>query len=94
MHNEKLSALMDGESFDSELFNDLSRDVKLQQSWQRYHLIRDVMRGDAGEDLHLDIADRVAAAIAGKSGVQHAADDGPGVPGQPGRPVGQQRRGG
>ncbi|OIV46218.1 anti-sigma factor [Sodalis sp. TME1] len=64
MHNEKLSALMDGESFDSELFNDLSRDVKLQQSWQRYHLIRDVMRGDAGEVLHLDIADRVAAAIA------------------------------
>ncbi|MFT4463581.1 MAG: anti-sigma-E factor RseA [Sodalis sp. (in: enterobacteria)] len=64
MQNEKLSALMDGESFDSELFNDLSRDVKLQQSWQRYHLIRDVMRGDAGEVLHLDIADRVAAAIA------------------------------
>lgn len=64
MHNEKLSALMDGESFDSELFNDLSRDVKLQQSWQRYHLIRDVMRGDAGEVLHLDVADRVAAAIA------------------------------
>lgn len=64
MHNEKLSALMDGESFDSELFNDLSRDVKLQQSWQRYHLIRDVMRGDAGEVLHLDIADPVAAAIA------------------------------
>lgn len=64
MHNEKLSALMDGEPFDSELFNDLSRDVKLQQSWQRYHLIRDVIRGDAGEVLHLDIADRVAAAIA------------------------------
>lgn len=64
MYNEKLSALMDGESFDSELFNDLSRDVKLQQSGQRYHLIRDVMTGDAGEVLHLDIADRVAAAIA------------------------------
>ncbi|AHF74623.1 Sigma factor RpoE negative regulatory protein RseA [Candidatus Sodalis pierantonius str. SOPE] len=64
MHNEKLSALMDGEPFDSELFNDLSRDVKLQQSWQRYHLIRDVICGDAGEVLHLDIADRVAAAIA------------------------------
>lgn len=64
MHNEKLSALMDGESFDNELLNDLSRDDKLQQSWQRYHLIRDTLRGDIGTTLHLDIADRVAQAIA------------------------------
>lgn len=64
MHNEKLSALMDGESFDNELLNDLSRDDKLQQSWQRYHLIRDTLRGDVGVTLHLDIADRVAAALA------------------------------
>ncbi len=64
MHNEKLSALMDGESFDNELLNDLSRDDELQQSWQRYHLIRDTIRGDIGETLHLDIAGRVAAAIA------------------------------
>lgn len=64
MHNEKLSALMDGESFDNELLNELSRDDKLQQSWQRYHLIRDTLRGDIGATLHLDIADRVAQAIA------------------------------
>ena len=64
MRNEKLSALMDGETFDNELLNDLSRDDKLQQSWQRYHLIRDTLRGDIGETLHLDIASRVAAAIA------------------------------
>ncbi len=64
MHNEKLSALMDGESFDSELLNELSRDDKLQQSWLRYHLIRDTMRGDVGEVIHFDIADRVAAALA------------------------------
>lgn len=64
MHNEKLSALMDGESFDNELINDLCRDDKLQQSWQSYHLIRDTLRGDVGATLHLDIADRVAAAIA------------------------------
>ena len=64
MHNEKLSALMDGESFDNELLNELSRDDKLQQSWQRYHLIRDTMRGDVGEVIHFDIADRVAAALA------------------------------
>ncbi|TCV92197.1 anti-sigma-E factor RseA [Biostraticola tofi] len=64
MYNEKLSALMDGESFDNELLNHLSRDADLQQSWQSYHLIRDTMRGDIGETLHLNIADRVAAAIA------------------------------
>ncbi len=66
MRNEKLSALMDGEQFDNELLNALSKDDKLQQSWQRYHLIRDTLRGDIGETLHLDIAERVAAVIAGE----------------------------
>lgn len=64
MHDEKLSALMDGEAFDNELLNQLSKDPQLQQSWQRYHLIRDTLRGDIGVTLHLDIADRVAQAIA------------------------------
>ncbi|MBJ7223280.1 MULTISPECIES: anti-sigma-E factor RseA [unclassified Brenneria] len=64
MQKEKLSALMDGEAVDSELLNSLSRDDKLQQSWQSYHLIRDTLRGDIGEQVvHLDIASRVAAAI-------------------------------
>ncbi|MCG8710808.1 anti-sigma-E factor RseA [Brenneria sp. 4F2] len=66
MQKEKLSALMDGEAVDSELLNSLSRDGKLQQSWQSYHLIRDTLRGDIGEGenvIHLDIAARVAAAI-------------------------------
>ncbi|MCL2891441.1 anti-sigma-E factor RseA [Brenneria tiliae] len=64
MQKEKLSALMDGEAVDSELLSALSRDDKLQQSWQSYHLIRDTLRGDIGENvIHLDIASRVAAAI-------------------------------
>ncbi|WP_406702478.1 RseA family anti-sigma factor [Sodalis sp.] len=42
---------MDGESFDNELFNDLSRDVKLQQIWQRHHLMNEVMHDDTGEVL-------------------------------------------
>lgn len=64
MQKEKLSALMDGEAVDSELLGALSRDDALQQSWQSYHLIRDVMRGDVSENvIHLDIASRVAAAI-------------------------------
>ncbi|CAI0699707.1 anti-sigma-E factor RseA [Serratia ficaria] len=63
MQKEKLSALMDGESFDSELMSSLSQDRTLQQSWQSYHLIRDTLRGDIGQVMHLDIADRVAAAL-------------------------------
>ncbi|EIC84400.1 anti-sigma-E factor RseA [Serratia sp. M24T3] len=64
MQKEKLSALMDGEAVDSELLSSLSNDKKLQESWQSYHLIRDSMRGDMGTVVHLDIADRVAAALA------------------------------
>jgi len=64
MQKEKLSALMDGEVLDSELLSSLADDKTLQQSWQSYHLIRDTMRGDMGTVVHLDIADRVAAALA------------------------------
>lgn len=60
MQKEKLSALMDGETLDSELLGILSKDKALQQSWQSYHLIRDTLRGDVGNVLHLDIASRVA----------------------------------
>ncbi|CNF18630.1 anti-sigma-E factor RseA [Yersinia nurmii] len=63
MQKEKLSALMDGETLDSELMSSLSKDNELQQSWQSYHLIRDTLRGDVGEVIHLDIASRVAAAL-------------------------------
>lgn len=64
MQKEKLSALIDGELFDSELLSSLSQDRVLQQSWQSYHLIRDTLRGDVGQAvIHLDIADRVAASL-------------------------------
>lgn len=63
MQKEKLSALMDGETLDSELLSSLSKDVELQKSWESYHLIRDTLRGDVGEVLHFDISARVAAAI-------------------------------
>jgi sigma-E factor negative regulatory protein RseA len=63
MQKEKLSALMDGETLDNELFSALSKDAELQKSWESYHLIRDTMRGDVGDVLHFDISARVAAAI-------------------------------
>jgi sigma-E factor negative regulatory protein RseA len=63
MQKEKLSALMDGETLDSELMGSLSKDKALQQSWKSYHLIRDALRGDVCEVLHLDIAGGVAEAL-------------------------------
>ncbi len=64
MQKEKLSALIDGELFDSELLSSLLQDRVLQQSWQSYHLIRYTLRGDVGQAfIHLDIADRVAASL-------------------------------
>ncbi|GKX52250.1 anti-sigma-E factor RseA [Budvicia aquatica] len=63
MQKEKLSALMDGESIDNEVIGSLSQDRTLQQSWHRYHLVRDTLRGDIGDVVHLNIADNVAAAL-------------------------------
>ncbi|WP_039055930.1 anti-sigma-E factor RseA [Enterobacter sp. Bisph1] len=63
MQKEQLSALMDGETLDSELLVELSQDPEMQKTWESYHLIRDSMRGDTAELLHFDISARVMAAI-------------------------------
>lgn len=63
MQKEKLSALMDGETLDNELLDELSHSPEMQQTWESYHLIRDTLRGDTSEVLHFDISARVMAAI-------------------------------
>ncbi|POB64440.1 anti-sigma-E factor RseA [Klebsiella pneumoniae] len=63
MQKEKLSALMDGETLDNELLNELSRSSEMQKTWESYHLIRDTLRGDTAEVLQFDISARVMAAI-------------------------------
>ncbi|QKJ88264.1 Anti-sigma-E factor RseA [Paramixta manurensis] len=63
MQKEQLSALMDGETLDSELLSALAKDATLQKRWESYHLIRDTLRGDVENVVHFDIAARVAAAI-------------------------------
>lgn len=63
MQKEKLSALMDGESIDNEIICSLSQDRAVQQSWHSYHLVRDTLRGDIGDVIHLDIADKIAVAL-------------------------------
>lgn len=60
---EKLSALMDGETIDKALIVDLESDQESMNTWQSYHLIGDVMRGDAPETKDWNIADSVAAEL-------------------------------
>lgn len=60
---EKLSALMDGELVDKGLIAELEQDASSQQAWKHYHLIGDVMRGDAPQKPEWDIADSVALAL-------------------------------
>jgi sigma-E factor negative regulatory protein RseA len=60
---EKLSALMDGELVDKALITDLEHDQDCLQTWKNYHLIGDVMRGDAPEKPEWNIAESVALAL-------------------------------
>ncbi|MGR5542352.1 sigma-E factor negative regulatory protein, partial [Vibrio campbellii] len=54
---EKLSALMDGEALDDEqLLAYAESDQDAIESWKHYHLIGDVMRGEAPEQPNWDIA--------------------------------------
>lgn len=60
---ELLSALMDGETVNEALITELEQDVESQDTWKNYHLIGDVMRGEAPEIANWNIADNVAAAL-------------------------------
>lgn len=60
--NEKLSALMDGESVDKAFIGELAQDSESQQTWRHYHLIGDVIRGDEPQ-AEWNIADSVALAL-------------------------------
>ncbi|GAD90676.1 sigma-E factor negative regulatory protein RseA [Vibrio halioticoli NBRC 102217] len=62
-NKEKISALMDGESVDLSLISEVEHEKDAQQTWQNYHLIGDVMRGDAKQGADWDIASKVALAL-------------------------------
>jgi sigma-E factor negative regulatory protein RseA len=64
--NESVSALMDGEVADFELRRTLERmdgEPELAEAWQRYHLIRSVMRNDEVAEPKLDISSQVMASL-------------------------------
>lgn len=73
---EEMSALMDGEATELELRRVLKcceKDDELRESWQRYHVMRSVIRGESRDksmltkssmDMTLDISAAVSQAIA------------------------------
>jgi len=63
---EQISALLDNELSKDEIgqtFDRLSEQKQLRDTWDRYHLISDVIRGDIGERASLSLADRVRVQI-------------------------------
>ena len=62
-NKEQISALMDGDLSDAEVLNELGMDPDLQDTWGRYHLIGDAMRGDLPVNLQLDLSDSIMAAL-------------------------------
>ena len=62
-NKELLSALMDGDLSDMEVLNELGTDPALQDTWSRYHLIGDAMRGDLPVNLQLDLSDSIMLAL-------------------------------
>ena len=58
---DKLSSLMDGELRDPErLLERLSKDSEMRDAWKRYHLVRDVMKGQVSDHPSLDISAEVS----------------------------------
>lgn len=62
-NKEQLSTLMDGDLSEIEVLNELGTDPALQDTWSRYHLIGDAMRGDLPVNLQLDLSDSIMLAL-------------------------------
>jgi len=63
---ESLSAMLDDEANELEfqrVYKALEDDAGLRQVWQRYHVARSALENHGASHLHLDISDRVRAAI-------------------------------
>lgn len=64
--SEQVSALMDDECTEHELklaVRQLARDTALAESWERYHLISDVLKGNTPTVLNADFAQRMSTLI-------------------------------
>lgn len=62
-NKQQISALMDGELIDQSLISEIEQDDESLQSWSRYHLIGDTLRGETPSNPSWDIASKVALAL-------------------------------
>lgn len=61
---ETVSSVVDNFQASDETFEELLEDSNLSATWDRYHLIGDVMRGDTSEHISLDLSSQISAALA------------------------------
>ena len=61
---ETVSSVVDSYQQNDELFEELLNDSHLSATWERYHLMGDVMRGETSDVINLDLSAQIATAIA------------------------------
>lgn len=61
---EAASALLDDNNVDLALLDEVKQDDKLSDSWSRYQLIGDMMRGESADFVDCDLSNDIAARIA------------------------------
>lgn len=61
---ETVSSIVDNYQQNDELFEEMLNDSHLSATWQRYHLMGDVMRGETSDVINLDLSSQIATAIA------------------------------
>ncbi len=61
---ETVSSLVDNYQQPNDVFDELLKDEKLSDTWDRYHLIGDVMREDVPEAINFDLSTQISDAIA------------------------------
>jgi len=61
---ETVSSLVDSYQANDELFDEIVKDSQLSDTWDRYHLIGDVMRDEVPDAINIDLSLNIAQAIA------------------------------
>ncbi len=61
---ETVSSIVDNYQPNDDVIEDLLNDKHSSATWDRYHLMGDVMRGETSEVINLDLSSQIAAAIA------------------------------
>lgn len=61
---ENVSSVVDSYQQADELFDEILNDSHLSATWQRYHLMGDIMRGETSDVINFDLSSTIASAIA------------------------------